>query len=121
MPDIVSQFRTRLPYVLLFAGVAWLGILFLTSSFLIVWPAFACIAGGLLWLTRPKERISWAWATAAALMGFLLSGYQVLASAVLLTGTFASVNAISLVVFLVFAAVHAMVLYAGNSGVKAPE
>ncbi|HUI86846.1 MAG TPA: hypothetical protein VLY21_06800 [Nitrososphaerales archaeon] len=119
MLPFLEPAKRNVSYLFLAAGVLWLGALYATTSLLILWPAVACIASFLFLRFLPQERISYAWVLASGFLGFLLSGYQAYAAATFLGGPFASVAAVSLVLFFIFALYHLFLMYAGR--VKPPE
>lgn len=121
MFPLLEPAKRNVAYLFLAAGVLWLGALYATSSILILWPAVACIVSFALLKVLPEQRISAAWVMASGLLGFLLSGYQAYVAATFLTGPFASVAAVSLVVFFVFALYHLFLMYAGRSQSKEEE
>ena len=75
---------------------------------------FACLAAGLLLRFRPDLRVTEAWARASAVLGLVLSAYQVSAALPLLSGTSSTVTVIAVGAFSVFAAVHVFLLWAGS-------
>jgi hypothetical protein len=108
--------KANRPYAYVAVGVVWLVFAFVTGSFLLLWPVVACVLGGALLRLRPVLKLTWAWTTAAAVMGLLLALYQMYASVPLLFGAFALVAWASLVVFLIFAVGHFLLLYVGSAG-----
>jgi hypothetical protein len=121
MLPLLEPAKRNASYLFLVAGVLWLGALYATSSILILWPALACILSFLLLRFLPNERFSLAWVLASGFLGFLLSAYQAYVAATFLGGPFASIAAISLVVFFVFAIYHLFLMYAGRAKPKEPE
>jgi hypothetical protein len=111
--------RANLAYLFLVAGVLWFGIIYLTSSLLILWPAVACVVGGLLLKLVADNKISNIWAISSALLGFILAAYQAVAAVPLLVGAFSIIAIASLVLFLVFAVLHLFLLY--GAGVQPEE
>jgi len=84
----------------------------LASSALILWPVVACIAGGVMLRELPSKKLTWAWVVATAVMGFLLSAYQVYAWLAFIGGAFSTLAAASTVGFLILAVVHVLLFYA---------
>ncbi len=113
MPDIVGMFRTNSSYAFIAAGVVWLAVAVLASSALILWPVAACVVSALALRMRPAGRFTWAWTVSSAVLGFLLSAYQVYAWAPFLGGTFSGIAAVALAGFAVFAVVHLLLFYTG--------
>ena len=113
MPGIGAVLRANAPYAFIVVGVVWLAVAILTGSALILWPVFACIAGGVLLRMRPSGRLTWAWAISTAVLGLLLSAYQVYAWAPFLGGAFSSVAAVSVACFTLLAIAHLFLFYAG--------
>lgn len=113
--------RANLAYLFLIAGVIWFGMVYVTSSLLILWPAVACLVGGLLLKLRAESKLSNPWAVSAALLGFLLSGYQAYMAVPFMVGAFALVAVPSLVLFVVFAILHLFLLYGSGVQPKSEE
>jgi hypothetical protein len=113
MLDIVSLLRKNFVYVFFAVGVIWLAVAVIGDSPLTLWPVVACIASGVMLRVRPGQRLTWAWAVSTAVLGFLLSVYQVYAWAPYLGGTFSTLAAASLVGFALFAVVHAFLFFIG--------
>jgi hypothetical protein len=63
----------------------------------------------------PSGRLTWSWAVATAVMGFLLSAYQVYAWLSFLGGAFSTLAVASVIGFAVFAVVHVLLFYASTS------
>ncbi len=116
MPAPLKLLKANAPYAYGVMGVLWLAVAAVTGTLLLLWPVAACLVGGALLRMQPGKRLTWAWATAAALMGFLLAAYQAYAAVPLVAGAFAVVAGASLAVFAVFALGHLLLLYAGNFG-----
>ncbi len=115
MPKVLDLLKANAAYAFAVAGIAWLGVAYLVGSLLVIWPVLTCLVSGLLLKVRPKERLTWAWASSSAALGLLLSGYQASVAAPLITGTFSSIAVVSLAGFTAFAIVHIFLLYAGYS------
>ncbi len=120
MPDILGMLRTNSSYAFLVVGVVWLAVAVLASSVLILWPVAACIVSGLALRMWPGGRFTWAWTVSSAVLGFLLSAYQVYAWAPFLGGTFSVTAAVTLVGFAVFAVVHLLLFYTGLRPASSP-
>jgi heme/copper-type cytochrome/quinol oxidase subunit 3 len=113
MPDIPDLLKSWAMYIFIVVGVLW-GVLGVEGgSSLVLWPAVTLIVGGLLMKLRPSDRITWAWATSAAFMGFLVSGYQAYYWSPLIGGAFTSVAATAFAVFFIFALAHILLVYLG--------
>ena len=115
MPKIRDLLVANAAYFFIAVGVVWLAVAILANSSLILWPAVACIAGGVLLREWPSGRFTWAWCVATAVMGFLLSAYQVYAWLSFLGGAFSTVAAGSTAGFGVLAVLHLLLLYACTS------
>jgi hypothetical protein len=118
MPDILGAMRTFVPYEFVAVGLVWLVLTFVSSAPVVLWPAVTCVVGGVLLKARPGDRLTWAWSTASALLGLLVSAYQVYYWAPLVGGTFAGLAAISVGGFTVFALAHVLLLLAGGRGTR---
>ena len=119
MPKALDTLGANSAYAFLAVGVVWLGLAAVAGSYLILWPAVACIASGALLKLRPGRRFTWAWAVSSAALGFLLSAYRVYAWAPFLGGAFSNLAGASLAGFAVLAVVHVFLLYAGAKWPKA--
>jgi len=115
MPKILDFMVARAAYFFIAVGVIWLAVAVLASSSLIVWPVVACIAGGVMLREWPAGRLTWAWCVATAVMGFLLSAYQVYAWLSFLGGAFSTVAAGSVIGFALLAVLHILLLFAVTS------
>ena len=115
MPKFLDTLVAYAAYAFIAVGVIWLAIAFLGGSSLILWPALACIVGGIMLREWPNGRLTWSWAVATAVMGFLLSVYQVYAWLSFLGGAFSTLAAVSVIGFAVFAIVHVFLFYASTS------
>ena len=113
---LIEPARRNLAYLFAGAGVLWLGVVFVTLSPLVLWPAVVCIVSCVLLKLWPEEKFSGAWVTSSALLGFVLSAYQTYQAANHITGAFAFVAPFSLVLFLLFALFHLFLIYAENTG-----
>ncbi|MBI3840490.1 MAG: hypothetical protein HY297_00795 [Thaumarchaeota archaeon] len=118
MSDFVQTLKTNTSYGFMAVGAVWLVIALYISSALVIWPVATCVVSGLLLRLRPRERITWAWASSTAVLGALVSAYRAYIAIPFIFGAFQVVSAISIVGFGLFAVVHLFLLYAGNA---APE
>jgi len=115
MPKFLDTLVANVAYAFIAVGVIWLVIAVLADSSLILWPVVACIAGGIMLREWPGGRLTWSWAVATVVMGFLLSAYQVYAWLSFLGGTFSTLAVVSIIGFALFAAVHGFLFYAATS------
>jgi hypothetical protein len=115
MPKILDSLIANAAYFFIAVGVIWLAVAVLADSTLILWPVVACIAGGIMMREWPSRRLTWAWCISTAVMGFLLSAYQVYAWLSFLGGAFSTFAAASTVGFGLFAVVHIFLFFAGIS------
>jgi hypothetical protein len=113
MPNILGILRTNSSYVFIGVGIVWLVVAVLAWSGLVLWPVVAFLASGVLLRMMPGRRFTWAWVVSTAVLGFLLSAYQVYAWAPFLGGTFSALAAGALAGFAVFAVVHLLLFYIG--------
>jgi predicted membrane protein len=118
---LMEPARRNLAYLFAAAGVLWLGVVYVTLSPLVLWPAVVCIISCVLLKLWPKEKFSGAWVTSSALLGFVLSAYQTYQAANHITGAFAFVAPFSLILFLLFAVYHLFLIYAENTGTAEEE
>ena len=116
LQSAASLLRKNMSYVFVLFCVVWLAVAYLAASWLVLWPAVACGAGGALLKLRPGRRLTNAWAPSAALLGFVLSAYQVYATVPLLSGAFVTVAGASAAIFTILAVAHAYLAYASYSG-----
>jgi hypothetical protein len=121
MSRILNPLRGYAAYAFLAVGIVWVVVAYNTGSYLVLWPVITCFASGILLRLRPGERLTWAWASSTAVLGFLLSGYQAYVASSLVGGALSSVATISVGAFSVFAVVHLLLLYAGNSSKSEPK
>jgi hypothetical protein len=115
MPKFPDTLVANAAYAFIGVGVIWLAIAVLSDSSLILWPVAACLAGGIMLREWPSGRLTWSWAVATAVMGFLLSAYQVYAWLSFLGGTFTTLAVVSVISFAIFAMVHVFLFYAATS------
>lgn len=115
MQSALGKVRKNLAYVFVLFGIIWVAVAFLAGSLLVLWPAAACIAAGLLIKMRPSSRLSIAWGPAAAILGLLLCAYQVYAAAMLVSGAFVTVAGASVVIFFILGLGHLYLAFASYS------
>jgi hypothetical protein len=115
MPKFLDTLVSNIAYAFIVVGVIWLVISILSDSSLILWPVVACIAAGIMLREWPSGRLTWSWGVATAVMGFLLSAYQVYAWLSFLGGAFSTLAVVSVIGFAVFAIVHVFLFYAVTS------
>ena len=115
MPKLLDTLVANAAYAFIAAGVIWLAVAVLGNSSLILWPVVACIAAGVMLREWPSGRLTWSWAVATAVLGFLLSAYQVYAWLSFFGGAFTTVAVASVVGFAVFAISHVFLFYAATS------
>lgn len=116
MSRVLGPLRDYAAYGFIIVGIIWVVVAYIVGSLLVLWPVATCLAGGVLLRLRPGERLTWAWVSSAAVLGFLLSGYQAYVATSLIGGALSSVASLSAGAFAVFAVSHLVLLYAGNSG-----
>jgi len=121
MPRILDSIAANAAYAFVAVGVIWLVVAFLTGSALVLWPVVACVAGGAQLKLWPSRRLTWAWVVSSAVMGFLLSVYQVYAWLSFLGGAFSSLAAASSIGFALLAVAHLFLFYAGTAKPSAAE
>jgi hypothetical protein len=118
MPRLLDALAANAAYAFIAVGIVWLAVAVLADSALMLWPVIACVAGGIQLKLWPSGRLTWAWAISSAVMGFLLSAYQVYAWLGFLGGAFSSLATASMVGFLVLAIAHVFLFYAGTAKPK---
>ncbi|MDG7007127.1 MAG: hypothetical protein JRN06_02650 [Nitrososphaerota archaeon] len=118
MSALLGTLRGNSAYMFIAAGALWLAVAVAAGSALILWPVVACVLGGVFLRMWPARRLTWAWATSAAVLGFLLAAYQVYAWLPFLGGSFSGVAAVATAVFAVFAVLHLFLFYLGARPVK---
>ena len=121
MPKVLERIRDFSAYAFVAVGLVWLAIAFLAGSALLLWPVVACIVGGVLLRLRSGGRLTFAWASSAAVLGLVLSGYQVYQWMPFLGGAFNNLAAESLGGFVVLAAVHFILLYSAATRPKSAK
>ena len=119
MSSVIGKLRANGAYLFIAVGVVWAALGLYTGSRLVAWPAAACIAGGVLLRQMPGRRFTWSWSISAAVMGLIVSAYQVYAWAPLLGGAFSTLAGATLAGFVVFAVVHVFLAYAGSASSSA--
>lgn len=112
MPSVYELLKKNLAYVFVAAGVVWLALSALTGSLLLLWPVLAFVVSGVLLKVQPDAKLTGAWASASAVMGVAICGWQAATAAPMVTGAFATLAAASTVGFLVFAVAQLVILAA---------
>ena len=115
MPRLLDVLVANAAYAFIAVGVVWLAVAVLGGSFLILWPVVACIAGGVMLREWPAGRLTWPWAVATAVLGFLLSAYEVYEWIAFLGGTFSTLAAASVIGFALFALAHVFLFYSATA------
>jgi len=115
LPKLSEALKSYLVYEFIAVGILWVVAAVYVDRAVVLWPALTCIAAGALLKLWPSGRLSWAWASASALLGFMVSGYQVYVALPLISGVFSTVAVESLVAFAVFAVAHIVLFYTGYS------
>ena len=113
MPSLFGALRANASYAFFGVGVVWLAVAALAGSALTLWPVVAFLVSGYLLRARPAGRFTWAWVISSAVLGFLLSAYQVYAWFPFLGGAFSTLALATLGGFGVFAVVHLLLFYIG--------
>jgi hypothetical protein len=113
MFDVIGLLRKNATYAFFVVALAWLAVAVLGNSPLTLWPFVACVVSGIALRMWPSQRFTWAWVVSTAVLGFLLSVYQVYAWAPFLGGTFSVLAATSFVGFGIFAIAHVFLFFAG--------
>jgi len=113
MFDVLAILRKNAAYAFFVVAAAWLAVAVLGDSPLTLWPVVACVVSGITLRMWPGQRFTWAWVVSTAVLGFLLSAYQVYAWAPFLGGTFSALAATSFVGFAIFAVVHVFLFVVG--------
>lgn len=116
MPSFFELLRSNVAYFFILVGVIWLAVAVLGDTVLLAWPVVACFASGALLKLVPGNRFTWAWVLSTAVLGFLISIYQVYAWAPLVGGAFSTLAGSTVAAFLVLAAVHVLLFYSGATG-----
>ena len=115
MSSLIGKLNSNGAYLFIAVGVVWAVLGIYTGSWLVAWPAAACIVGGVLLRQMPGRKFTWSWSISAAAMGLMVSAYQVYAWAPLLGGAFSDLAGATLAGFAVFAVVHVLLAYAGSN------
>ncbi len=113
MPSVLGTLRANSSYAFFGVGVVWLAVAVLAGSALTLWPVVAFMVSGYTLRIMPGRRFTWAWVVSSAVLGLLLSAYQVYAWVPFLEGAFSTLAVVSLVGFTIFAVVHAVLFYVG--------
>jgi len=121
MPKFLDILVANVAYFFIVMGVAWLAVAVLASSSLILWPVVACVVGGIMLREWPSGRLTWAWCVATAVMGFLLSAYQVYAWLSFLGGAFSTLATASAVGFTLLALFHVFLFFAATAKPSAAQ
>jgi len=115
LPKVSDILKSNVAYEFMVAGVVWVVVAIWLGLVLVLWPALTCLVAGLLLKFLPSKRITWAWATSSAVLGLLVSAYQVYVAIPFIRGTFSFVAIETLVGFVLFALFHLVLLYTGYS------
>jgi hypothetical protein len=121
MPSPLGALRKNAAYAYVVVGVVWLAIAYYEQSALLLWPVAVMAAGGVLLKVRPGERLTWAWATSAAVLGLVLALYQAYVATTVLTEQASMMAEVSLPVFALFGVAHVLLAYAGSGTAKKPK
>lgn len=121
MSGVLERARNNAPYLFWVVGVAWLGVGILAGSALVAWPVAACVLSGLFLRMWPGTRLTWAWAISSAVMGLIISAYQVYAWAPFIGGAFSTLATEALGGFAILGLVHVFLIYAGGYGPRGPK
>ncbi|MDG6938282.1 MAG: hypothetical protein JRN42_07085 [Nitrososphaerota archaeon] len=113
MPDVRAFLNNYAAYLFWVVAAVWVAIGVEGGSVHMAWPVVACALSGLLLKFRPAWKITFSWAASTAVLGLLISAYQVYAWVPLLAGDFSVLAASALGLFAVLAVVHLFLLYAG--------
>ena len=115
MTDVGSFLRRYSPYLFWVIAAVWALLGVDGRSVLMAWPVIACALSGALLKFQPGWRVTFSWSASTAILGLLISVYQVYAWSPLLAGDFSALAASALGVFAVLAVVHVFLLYAGTA------
>jgi hypothetical protein len=113
LPKVSDLLRSYLAYQFMAVGVVWAVVAVWLGLALVLWPALTCLVGGALQKLWPSGRLTWPWVTSAAVLGFLVSGYQAYLAIPFVGGTFSAVASETLAAFAIFALVHLVLLWSG--------
>jgi len=113
LPKVSDLLRSYLAYQFMAVGVVWAVVAVWLGLALVLWPALTCLVGGALLKLWPSGRLTWPWVTSAAVLGFLVSGYQAYLAIPFVGGTFSAVASETLAAFAIFALVHLVLLWSG--------
>ncbi len=120
MSAILERLRGNLAYAFIGVGVVWLAIALVIGSYLTLWPVVTCFVSGFLLRSRGGDRLTWAWVSSSAVLGLLLSSYQVYAWVPFIGGSFSTSASVVIAGFGVFAVAHLLLLYLEFSAPKQP-
>lgn len=120
LPKVSEILKSNLPYEFVAVGIVWTVVAVGLGLVIVLWPALTCYVAGLLLKFLPSERITSPWAISSAVLGLLVSAYQVYAAIPFISSTFSSVGVETMVGFLVFSLVHVTLLYFGYSPLGKP-
>jgi hypothetical protein len=120
LPKVSGILRSNLAYEFVAVGVVWVVVAVGLGLALVLWPALTCLVAGLLLKFLPSERITWPWVTSSAILGFLVSAYQVYLALPFVGSTFSMVAIEALAGFAFFALAHLLLLYSGYSPTVKP-
>jgi hypothetical protein len=113
LPKVSDFLRLNLAYEFMAVGAVWAAVAVWFGLVLVLWPALTCLVGGALLKFWPSGRLTWSWVTSAAVLGFLVSGYQAYLAIQFVGGTFSAVASETLAAFAIFALVHLVLLWSG--------
>lgn len=120
MPKVFDILKSNLSYEFIIVGVVWAVAAVGLGFVLILWPAVTCLAAGFLLKFLPSGRFTWSWAVSSAILGFLISAYQVCVAIPYINSAFSLVATETLAGFAFFALVHLALLYSGYSPASKP-
>lgn len=120
MPKVSDILKSNVAYEFMVIGVVWAVVAVWLGLVMVLWPALTCLAAGLLLKFLPSGRLTWAWATSSAILGFLVSAYQAYVAIPFISSAFSSVATETLAGFALFALVHIVLLYSGYSPAGKP-
>ena len=120
MPKVSDILKSNLAYEFIAVGIVWTVVAVGLGLALVLWPALTCYVAGLLVKFLPSERITLPWAISSAVLGLLVSAYQVYVATPFISSTFSLVGTETLVGFVAFAFVHLVLLYFGYSPAGEP-
>ena len=121
MPKILDALVANGAYAFVAVGVAWAGVATVSGSALTVWPVVACIAAGVQLRMWPARRLTWAWVVSTAVMGFVLSAYQVYTWVGFVGNSIYEMATSAQAGFSALAAIHVLLFYLGTAKPAAAE